>query len=227
MKNSEAVAMLLNPLKLLNKDSHISRRYVLRTLRTISKTYIAQRLVERALLNDYNLYSTLECFEFKKEETINCPILSFKRCNILMKSIKPLPELIYSKIGASIKNARTVDDMTVVSLIDLNQYVRNSKRKYKLEDEIYIYIDNDRYVYIPDEEIYALNLELLTLETELLDEKSSCKKSSCKSYWDAEFICPDRLLNPVFTEATRIIAATYGAIIKDSNPNGIEKQATQ
>lgn len=226
MKNSEAVAMLLNPLKLLNKDSHISRRYVLRTLRVIAKTYIAQRLVERALLNDYNLYSTLECFEFKKLDTVDCPILSFKRCKTLMKSVKPLPELIYSKIGASIKNARTVDDMMVASLIDLNQYIRNSKRKYKLE-EVYIYIDNDRYVYIPEEEIYALNLELITLETELLDEKSACKKSSCKSYWDAEFICPDRLLNPVFKEATQIIAATYGATIKDSNPNGIEKQATQ
>lgn len=226
MTNAEAVARVLNSLKLNTKDSHISRRFVLRTLRTIAKTYISQRLLDRTLQFDYNLYTILECFEFVEDDVVSCPFLEFRRCNKLMRSKYPLPSLIHSRLGASVKEVRSVDDGTLFSLIDRSQYERNNKRKYKL-DEINVFVSPDGYLYIPEKHLLAANVEILTMETDMVDDLCGCgKKKNCKSGWEYEFICPDKLEFDVFTKATQIIAGTFGATIKDSNPNGIDKQPT-
>ena len=57
-------------LKLLNKDERISRRYVLHVLKDISSNLISQKLLDRTLGREMNLYTKIECFEFKKEAYI-------------------------------------------------------------------------------------------------------------------------------------------------------------
>lgn len=227
MTNKEAVSRVLNSLRLLTKDSHISRRFVLRTLRGISKPLIAQKILDRSLQYDYNLYTELKCFEFERVNSVDCDIVSFRRCDILMKSTKKLPELVHSRVGASIKSVTSVDGIYNFTLLDVGQYQRNKKRKYSLEDEVYVYSAPDGHLYIPDVEILAVNVQLISMKPEEVEECSACKKEQCKSNWDAEFICPDRLEETVFRDSIQIVAATTGSIIKDSNPNGIDKTATQ
>lgn len=221
-----AVARVTNSLKLLNKDSRISRRFVLRVIRDILTTYTSQRMGERSLGNDYNLYSQIDCFEFEREDVVNCPIVEFRRCNILMKSKKPLPKLIYSRLGSSLKTVTSIDDNNEFLIVDRQQYRRNQKRKYNL-NETQVFLDENGYLYIPDKEILSVNPMFLTLETEKIDELCGCKEKPCKSGWEYELKIADKLIEPVFSQALQIVAATYGATIADSNPNGIDKQPTQ
>lgn len=226
MTNAEAVSKIKSLLKFTTKDTRVSNRFILSVLRSTAKTYISQRLMDRTIAYDYNLYTSLECIEFVKQSIVDCPIVEFRRCGILMKSKKPLPELVYSRLGASLKNITTVDSEKQFVVIDSNQYRRNKNRKYKVKDEVSLYLGIDNHLYIPDEEIYSLSAEFITIETDNTD--CDCKgKDDCKSGWEYEFICPDKLEDPVFDKATQIIASTYGSIIQDSNPNGVERQETK
>lgn len=221
MTNAEAVSLVLNNLRFLNKDDRISRRFVLRILRSVATTYISQRLYDRTLGNDLKLYTSLECLEMERVDSISCPMLEFRMCKTLMKSVKPLPELIFSRLGSSIRDVTSVDSMYEFRLMDIQQYRRNLKRKYKIK-ELTVYLGIDNHLYIPEEEILAVNVNLLTIKTDEVDECSECKKSECKSGWDYEFICPDRILDPVIKETLQLIATTTRAIIQDQNPNGIQ-----
>lgn len=222
MNYNEATSKVINSLRGLSIDGRIPKRYVLSILRGISKSLISQKLLDRSLDNDSNLYSLIPCFELKKVSVIDCPIISFRLCKTLMRSKKPLPELIFSRLGASIKEITSIDGSSRILLTSLEKYRRDQNRKYKVKNQIYAYIDGEGYLYIPDHEIYTVNVLLITMETEKLNNLSGCKPTDCKSGWLNEFIVPDKLEETVFKEAINILVGTYKQIRPDGNPNGIE-----
>lgn len=223
MTNNEVVSKVLNSMKFLNKDEHISRRYVLRLLRDSSKNLIAQKLLDRTILEEQNLYTEIPCLEFERVDTISCPIIEFRKCSILMKSKKPLPELVFSRLGSSIKEVVSLDGLTDIYLTSPEQYRRDRKRRYSKSDDVYLYVDTDNHAYIVDKEIYSVNMTVLTLKTDEVAEVSSCsKKESCKSGWEYEFIVPDKLQDTVFKEVLQILMTPYSARRADQNPNNVE-----
>lgn len=222
MKHRKVVSKYLNSLRLLNKDEYISKRYVLQVLKDISKTLISQKLLDRTIKNDLNLYTFLPCIELRKVDKVKCPIVEFKRCDVLMKSVKPIPEPIFSRLGGSVGYVESVDGTFDFKLIDKSQYKRNRQRRYSMDDLVYLYIGEDFHLYVIDKEIQSLNISLITMDTDE-DDCSSCKEDDCKSGWDAEFICPDKLLSTVFGMATQELAQTYKSIVPDQNPNLTEK----
>lgn len=140
-----------------------------------------------------------------------------------MKSKKPLPELVFSRNGSSIKEVTSVDDLTEVYLTTPDQYRRDRKRKYYSDKDTYLYVDTDNYAYIVDKPIFAVNIIVLTMKTDEIEEASSCSKEvSCKSGWDYEFIVPDKLEDTVFKQVLQIIANPYSARRQDQNPDNIE-----
>jgi hypothetical protein len=223
MNNNEAVSKVINSFKFLNKDERISRRYVLRLLRDASKNLISQKLLDRTINEESNLYTKIDCFEFKKVDVVSCPIIEFRKCETLLKSKKPLPELVYSRLGSSIKEVTSVDDLTEIFLTTPSEYRRDRKRKYFSKKDTYLYIDTDNYAYIVDKPIYAVNITILTVKTDEAEEASSCSDSAnCKSGWDYEFIVPDKLQDTVFKEVLQILTNPYSARRADQNPNNVE-----
>lgn len=219
MTNKEAVGKIINSLKYLSKDTHISRRYVLKVLRDLSKDFISKKLLDRTLGREQNLYTNISCFEMKKVEAIDCPIIQFRMCRTLMKSKLPLPEVIFSRFGASVRNITSVDGMFDFILTTPQQYKTEKKRQQQIKGQVFAYVGTDMHLYIPDEEIYVVDLDLITIKTE---DVISCKNDECKSAWDYEFIVPDKMETVVFTEALKIISSTHKAIPQDPNPQGIE-----
>lgn len=224
MTNREAVSKIINPLRLLKKDSHPSRRSILRMLRDTSKFFISQKLLDRTLKKETSLYSTVECFSFEKMEVKECKYIEFRRCGTLMKSTKKIPTPVFSRLGSSIYDISSVDGNFQFVLTDLKQYQRNKKRAHSFEEDVYVYIGTDMHLYIPDVEISEIDFTLLTMETEKLPECSSCNQNECSNPWDAEFICPDKMEKTVFDSVLQLLAGTYKSIIPDQNPNGIEGQ---
>ena len=222
MTNREITSEIINILKSNNKDNRLSRRFILSLLRDSAEFLIAQKWGERSILTETSLYSYLPCFEFEKIDTKNCPSIEFRLCKTLMKSVKPLPKLIFSRLGASIKDIISVDGEFIFTYVDEAQYRRNKKRKYKLKNEIYIYLGADNYLYIPDNEIYSLDLTILTTDTNSVDDCSACsKKDKCLSAWDKEFIAPSKLIESIKDMTLQKLGITK-QLREDNNPNSIE-----
>ena len=95
---------------------------------------------------------------------------------------------------------------------------------YSVSSDVYFYVDSDNYAYIPDKEILTVDLTLLTVDTDEVDECSSCKKDDCKSGWSYEFVVPDKLEQAVFKDALQTLSSTFRNIVPDENPNNIERQ---
>jgi len=218
MKHSDLVDLIIVQIKSNNVDEVPPRRFILKSARAITTTLISQKLLERTLSREISLYTTVDCVEFEKSERIKCPIVDLRRCNTLMKSKKPIPAPIFSRLGASIKNIRSIDDSFSFT-ISYQEVLRNAKnRKYKYDEDIAIYLGSDGHLYIPDNEIYLLSLDVLTLFTEDCD----CE-DGCKSAWDYEFIVPDRfLMNVVDLTSQKLL--TYKQLPADQNPNNVVGQ---
>lgn len=220
MKKSEFVSKVISILKLNNRDEHTSRRFILRLAEDSAQQLIAQRFGDRTILSEMNLYSYIPCFEFKKINTKSCDNIEFRLCNILMKSKKPLPKLVFSRLGSSIREIVSLDGNFTFTFVDEVQYRRNKKRQHKLKNEVYVYLGADNHLYIPDQEILTVDLTVLTTATDKIAECSSCMEVGCESKWVSEFICPDKLIDVVLDMVLQKMGLNR-QIKSDDNPNNV------
>lgn len=224
MTNLEFVSQISTILKSNNKDNRIPKRTILSIGRDVTTFLVSQKLLDRTITQETSMYSLIECFEFEKIEVKKCSVVEFKMCSTLMKSIKPLPKLVFSRLGASIKNIISLDGSYSFTFVDENQYRRNKKRPNSLKNQVYIYLGSDNHLYIPDKEIFSLDLTVLTLYSTSINECSSCSENNienCKSAWDYNFLCPDKLIEAV-KDMTLQRLMIYKQIQEDQNPNNIE-----
>lgn len=223
MDNNTIVSEFTNMFRLNNKDNRQPKRFILKLLQDSASFLISQKWGERSLLNDINIYTRIECFEFEKINSKKCSNIEFRLCDILMRSKEPLPKLFFSKLGSSIRDIESLDGNYRFSFIDETQYKRNKKRRHSLNDEVYVFLDSDNHLLIPDHEIYTIDLTVLTPDKSSAEDcgcngkKGGCKKSK---YLD-EFICPDKLLESV-KDMTAQRLGLVRQIPADPNPNSLE-----
>lgn len=217
--NGQIVSEVINDLRLLNIDEHISRRYILSKLRNKAKTLISQKLLDRTLQREYNLYKEIRCFELEKVDTVKCDIVEFRTCNTVMKSKKALPESVYSRLGIAIKEVTNIDGSLDITFIDPKQYRRNKNRQVKDTTTAHYYVDGDNYLYVVNSEVEVVNLWILTLKPEDIEDVEGCDhKKSCTSVWNEEFIIPDKLfISTVKSSLEELFAVRQIPI--DENPN--------
>ncbi len=220
MTNLQAVSKIINALKLNNRDEHVSKRFILQLLRDTSSFLMSQKMGERSLVSENNLYTIIPCFEFERVDAVRCPNIEFRRCKTLMKSKKPLPKLIFSRLGASVKEIVSLDGDYRFVFLEKGQYQRNNRRQNSIDDEVYIYIDSDMHLYIPDRDIYTVDITVLTPNPEEVKDCSSCSDDTCKNNWDEQFVCPDKLESSVFSQTLQTLGVGRG-IRSDENPNNV------
>jgi len=222
MTYREITSKVINLLKLNTRDGHVSRRFILRLLQDSAQFLLAQKLGERSIINETNLFTYIPCFSFEKIDARKCNIIEFKMCTVLMKSKKPLPKLVFSRLGSSIREINSLDGDFRFTFIDENTYRRNKKRRYSLKNEVYIYLGTDNHLYIMEEPIQTVDLTVLTTRREDVEKTSDCiEKSRCTSLWETEFVCSDKLLDAVVNMTIQKMSINR-QIIEDQNPNNIE-----
>jgi hypothetical protein len=150
------------------------------------------------------------------QDVVSCPIIEFRLCSGLKRSKKRIPELIYSRHGASIKDVTSVDNKYSFLPVNPTQYRLNKKRSLQVKQDLY-YVQ-DGYLYLPDSEVLSVNVLLITLDLYDVAQCSECSDEKCKSAWDFEFICPDKLLEVVIQETIKELSLTK-QIQEDINPN--------
>lgn len=216
MTQGDLTSRIESTLKANSKDGKISRRLILKTAQSKAKFLISQKLNERSLYRETNIYTELSCIEMIDQDIVKCPIIEFRRCKDLKRSKKKLPELINSKYGHSLKEVTSIDGEFVFKPITATQYRLNKERTQKSKD-LYFYI-KDGYLYLPDTEVKMVNLYLITQDLYDVAHASECNKPDCRSAWDYEFVCPDKLTEVVIQETLKELSLMK-QIQEDPNPN--------
>ena len=222
MTNLEFVSQISGILKSNNKDNRIPKRLILKVGQDAATFLIAQKLMDRTISSETNLFTTIPCFELEQIESKNCPSIEFRLCKTLMKSKCPLPKLVFSRLGASIRDIVALDGEFVFTFVDESQYRRNKKRQHQLKDQVFVYLGTDNHIYIPDREIHSLDIVILTTDTIGAKDCSSCEEKDCKnSNWDAEFKVSDKILEAVKDMTLQRLSMTR-QLQEDNNPNSVE-----
>lgn len=215
-KNKQVVARIKNQFRLTSKDTELRDRFILFTAQNIAESYISKRLNDKKLFRQDNLYTEIPCIEMETIDTYKCDIVEFRTCDKLVKSKLKLPSLVYSKLGNTVKEVTSIDGKYLFKPSTVAQYRRDAKRRKPHSAPKYFYV-KDGYLYIPDSELRAVNIYVLSLDLYDSEEISTCKEG-CKSAWDYEFICPSDLLEQVMRETAGIVQVPI-QIPPDENPN--------
>lgn len=221
MTNIEFVSQISGILKSNNKDNKIPKRLILKVGQDAATFLMAQKLMDRTLSSETQLFTTIPCFEFEQIESKKCPSIEFRMCKVLMKSKEPLPKLVFSRLGASVRDIVSLDGEFIFTFVDETQYRRNKKRQQSLKNQVFIYLGTDNHLYIPDREIHSLDLTILTPDTIAAEECSQCKEKRCTSYWSYPFIVPDRLVEATKDMVLQRLQMTR-TLVEDQVPNNIE-----
>jgi hypothetical protein len=225
--NRELVSRVKNQLRLVNKDSNLNDRFILHTAQNIAESYLSKKARSRSLYRYSDLYKTIPCVELEKIDTFKCDVVEFKSCNKLVRSKKKLPKLVYSRYGGSLKEVTSIDNVFLFKPSTVSQYRTDSKRLKYSNDIKYFYI-RDGYLWIPESDIEAVNLYILSLDQYDLEKMSNCgeQDSDCKSAWDYDFVITSELLEQVVRETISQVTVTI-QIPKDELPNLDSNQKSQ
>ena len=228
MKNKEFVSRIVNGLRALNKDAHISKRYILGIGRTKAKFLMSQKYDELTLYKEDNIVSVVKCFELKKIDAVRCDIVEFRTCNVLMKSKEKLPDVVTGKLGTGILSVTTIDGNEFFDYLTPNKLANNRKRKYADKVNQKFYYVRDGYLYLANSEIEAVDVSLFATDPLEVESASGCSDCpECMSAWEKEFVCPDRFLDLVQRETLQEIAGVRENIAPDENPNWDLNQKSQ
>ena len=224
--NGQLVSRVINSLNFLNKDEHVSRRWILSILKEKTKFAIQQQLELKSLFRDDSLNTWIDCVELKRDNIIKCPIIEFRSCRKLMKSVEKLPEPIYSRFGDSVREVVSLDGEFEFEKITPRQYRLNKQRETFGIEKAYFYVQ-DGYLYLPDSEVEMVNVLMITTEMDDVDNVSSCTEcDDCKNSWDTEFVGTDKLQELVVQDTIREVSTRRGIQV-DENPNRDSNIKTQ
>jgi hypothetical protein len=229
ISNGEFVSRVVNGLKALTKDSHVSARYILGIGKVKSKFLMAQKLDELTLFKEEGLITNIDCFRLDRIKSRDCGIVEFTLCDNLMKSCEKIPEGLFGKIGPSIFSVTSVDGSVDYRYITPRRYSDIKKRKYRKSGAGYFYVKDD-YLYLPDSKNELVDISMVTLDIDKAAEVSECsgvKCDPCKSKFDSTFVCPDRFLDLVVRETIQEVGTFYRTSVEDENPNLDSNQKTK
>lgn len=218
MTYGQATSRVINSLNSLTKDMRISKRYVLSVLKEVGAFLLSQKILDKTLYRETELFKWIRCVEMKSDDIVKCPIVEFRRCDSVMRSKKKLPKIVGSRYGYAILSVTTIDGSRKLSFTTLSEYTNMIRRRnYKKFIGTRYYI-SDGYLYIPDSEIEVVDLLLLTLDEDYEDCSSCSEKPNCQSVWDTELPLPDKFGNVVLNETIKEVAMRLN-IRQDVNGN--------
>lgn len=221
MTKKQIVDRITTTLRQVSKDRWMSSRFILSILEEKMRFLLSQKLRDKTLYRESNLYSQINCFEFEKVDRINCDIIEFRTCQKIMKSKKRLPELIYSRFGDSIRVVSNLDQTERLDKTTPTDYMRGKKRKFDFNPPMFY--ERDGYLYLLNTQIEAAFVELITLDTQKAKEADcECEKDECKSALDYNFIGSDKLKEIVVQQTIQEITQTYIQIQPDEKPDNNE-----
>lgn len=224
--NKQFVSRVIGDLKALSKDGKISRRLVLSIGKDKAEFLMGQKYDEMTLFKEASIISYIECFPMCEIDSKSCGIFEFKLCENLMKSKHKLPRSIAGKNGTGVISVSGLDGELSFKPSTEKSYRDQVKRKY-FDKNTRFYLIKDGYLYLPNSEVELVDISMIAMDKWQVDQVSECTPNSCKSWWDYDFVCIDRLYESVVTNTVQELSSTWASIVPDSNPNLDPNQRTK
>lgn len=228
--NAEFVSRIVNNLKALSKDAHISRRFILGIGRMKSSFLISQKIDEMSMFKEEALIATISCFRLELIEAKVCDIFEFRLCRNVTKSTCKLPEGFFGKNGAGIVSITSIDGEQVYNYTTPQRYALTLRNKYTRVGKARYYYIKDGYLYLPDSTNELVEIRMFISDKDKAYEACNCgdkKEIKCTSKWESEFVCPDRFLDLVVKDTLQEVGSFYRTSVADENPNLDENQRSK
>lgn len=201
---NQIVSRVQNTLNTLAKDTYIPRRYILHLIKSKIEFYAAQKLYDKTLFREINSFKWINCIKMTDVPVNKCGV-ELNNCNIVSRSKKKLPKVLWSKFGPSILSVTNIDGSKEYQLVTQSYYnsIKNKSNFDKFRGKFAI-LYPDNYLYIPDSEVELVNVLLLTFD-EKCDDSSECVDNGgeCRSYWDTTIELPDKISESIIQEVIK------------------------
>lgn len=219
MTYGEAVSRINNGLNSVRKDMRIPKRYILSVLKEVGSFLLSQKIRDKTLYKEVDLFKRFPCVELIPDDIVRCPIVEFRRCGSLMRSRNKLPKIVGSRYGYAILLVSTIDGSKVFQQKTIQSFRQDSHRKNNDKFKGGNYYILDGYLYIPDSEVEVVEILALTLDEDS-DKLSSCGEyDECRSLWDTKFPSfPDRISDVIVKEAIKEVSTRLSVPV-DENSN--------
>lgn len=219
--NAKIVSGIRNQFRQVAKDPSMPRRMILDRARMKAAFLINQKLEQGRLL-DESIYTEIKCLELEPSNIVDCPIVSLRKCNQLMKSKTVLPSLLAGRYGPEVLLVQNLSgNINYTKSTEVGIGRDTGRTIYGKSDQSKYYIGSDNYLYIPDTEVEVVRVVLLTLSPEDVNINGGCETcdDGCESVWDQPFKCPEGLLDIVVQQLERDFGTYYMSVTPDENPN--------
>jgi len=216
MNNKKLVSRISNSINAINKDARVSKRYILEVATSKAIYLMAQKFRDKSLFREDNILTSIDCFELEQIDKYKCDIVEFKSCNYVMKSVKKVPELVYSRFGSSLKEVTNIDFSLDFRPTTPFKFRRDKRREGFGIDKFWYIKDN--YLYLPESDVQRVSLLLYTPNEYEAVKTSACEDKKCLNPWDFEFKCSSKLMEVVIQETLKEITFKL-QIPTDENPN--------
>lgn len=215
----EIISNIQGTLNAVAKDTFIPRRLIFSILKLNIRDFISKKLNDKSLFREVNLFDWIECIEMKNDNAPKCDVFELRSCKEVMKSKKPLPNLIWSRFGSSIQLVTNIDHSKEYKIISEKQYMQYSKRKgFEKFKGKYAILGSDNHLYIPDSAVEIVNVLLFSLDDDRAKISTCGSYDECQSPLDAEVTVPDKILSPAIDMTLQKLAMRL-QIPRDENPD--------
>lgn len=207
MTNAEIISQIRTSNKSIQDDDLITDRFVYRIAKTQAGFLLRQELNKRRLLTSDNVYQTYECLDLILVDGTECDCTTPVR-----RSKDPLPQIeegLYSYFIQGVFNINNSAEIFPTSFRESINY-----NKLRVKEKKNFYLIKNRYLYVLNEDIEAVNIYAY------FTEAINC--SPCMSMYDREFKFPPYLLSSLFAMCNNELL-NYHKIPKDVEDNNREE----
>lgn len=221
LTNRAAVSEVVNDLRALGMDDHISYRYILAKLRGFAAIFIKREADLRRLYKSSDVWFTVPCVEMKPAKVSDCCNVSLPFCTSFMKSVKKLPETYSTNFGNVIREVSSINNTVNFEQVTPRQFQAIGLREYRSRIKKYYWIEND-YIIIPESDVEVIKITAAFKSAIDAKRFSSCYNEAleaCASPLEQPFLCPEYLWEVVRQEAVKDLFSFYKRNILDAYPD--------
>lgn len=215
----EITSRIQNTLNALDKDTYIPRRFILSVFKSKVEFLMAQKFHDKSLFRETNLYKWINCISMEEIDSVSCGKIELQTCDIIMRSEKKLPKLMWTRYGSTLIMVTNIDGSKEYKVISHSYYqtIKKTKNFDKFKGSFAILYPDNKLV-IPDTHVKKVNVLIFSLD-ETCNDLSDCEEGSgCGSYWEKEIEISDKIGEIAIQETLKEVSMRL-QIPKDENPN--------
>lgn len=185
MLNSEIISQIRSANKYIQDDNLITDRFIYRLAKTKAALLLKRELSQRKLGISDNVFQQIECLELIETNGTECDI-----SQTVARSKYRLPQIEEGLYSYFIQGVFNIDNSEEIYPTSMREFINNSKLRVKSNKSYYII--KDRYLYVLNPDVKAVNLYAYFTETIV-------EQPECMSMYDREFKLPPYLLDGLFS----------------------------